>query len=160
MNDGLDAIEKAIGAYLFTVWAIAPDDWPRGVKRPSQVTRRVEVGLSASRGGKSRAFLGIMSLIDEGIAARVTVVKERRARHWAARVLVTPAHRLPSGERPWGELNSLGELFLPPGVPRFLQMELRPGDKAKAGTYAFTLNVDGLDRTAQSGQITVKVRLP
>ncbi|HUT33626.1 MAG TPA: hypothetical protein VNE39_09115 [Planctomycetota bacterium] len=160
MSDALDAVEKAVGGWLFTVWAVAPDDWERGATRPVAATRQVKLELLTPGSGTARQLIGLMSLVHEGLPMRVSLVADRGAKDAEARLLVTPANRLWAGSGlAWGELGPLGEVLLPPGVPRFLQLQLTPG-KARPGVYTFRLTVEGLDRTAEPGEIAVQVRIP
>ena len=145
INDGLDAVEKAVGAYLFTVWPVA--DSRAG---PTAVSRTGEITMAPGPDGWARCRIGIMGLVDEGLPVRVTLDGGRETRDWPRRLLAAPAHR-PTA---WGELNSLGALYLPPGVPRLLTVEIRPA-KAKGGTYAFLLGIQGLDRTTEDGQVRI-----
>ena len=158
MNEGLDAIEQAIGRYLFTVWSIAPEQWQRGERQPTAVARSREVDVTVPRGGSVRQIVGLMSLVSEGLPARITVTPEGTARKWQYRLLLTPASQVGGEESPWGEVNPLGELYLPPGVPRFVALQMDPGD-AKPGEYALRLNVDCLDRPAEPGQVGVQVHV-
>jgi hypothetical protein len=156
MNEGLDAIEKTIGGYLFTVWAIAPEQWERGAREPTIVTRSQEMSLRVARRTTVRHILGVMGLVGEGLAARVTVVPQGAARKWEHRLLVTPASARGGGA--WGAMNALGEVFLPPGVPRFVTVEIEPGD-AKPGEYAVKLPVECLDRPAEAGQVAMVIQV-
>ena len=161
MDAGLEAVEKAIGAYLFTVWTIAPEDWERRAREPAAVSRAAEIALSVPVGTPTSCYLGVLGLIDDGLPVRLSVAGDRRAKDWDVRLLVAPAHGLrgsDGGREAWGELSSLGELFLPPAVPRFLRLDLAPG-QAKAGTHTFRVAIDGLDRAAESGRVAVTVTL-
>jgi hypothetical protein len=162
-NAGLNAIEEAIGSYLFTLWPFSPDDWAQSKRTPDALGRRCEIELPVSAEGVIRQFIGIQCLVDEGLPGQLTIGRERATRDWEVRLLTTPAYRNgapatgPADSFPWGELNSLGELFLPPNAPRFVQVEIRPG-KAKPGEYRLQLNLDCLDRPTELGTVVLTIQ--
>jgi len=152
MDAGVGAVEKALGAYLLTVWVAAGD--PTGAGRPTGVARTAETTLRAGPEG-ARCVVGAMALVDEPLPVRVSLAGDRKTRDWRLRLLLAPA----SHPGQWGQMNSLGTLLLPPGAPRLLTVEIEPV-KAKPGTYAVHLDVACLDRPAAPGRITLNVIVP
>jgi hypothetical protein len=161
---GLGTIEKTLGSYLFTLWPLSPDDWEQSKRTPDTLGRRCEIELPVSAEGAIRQFIGIQCLIDEGLPGQLTIGRERATRDWEVRLLTTPAYRNgapaagPADSFSWGELNSLGELFLPPDTPRFVQVEINPG-KAKPGEYRLQLNLDCLDRPTELGTVVLSIQV-
>ena len=131
---------------------------------PEAFGRRCEIELTISTEGIIRMFVGVQCLVDEGLPCQLTIGRERATRDWEVRLLTTPAYRngAPAAGPPdsfsWGELNSLGELFLPPDTPRFVQVEIKLG-KAKPGKYRLQLNLDCLDRPAELGTVVLSIQL-
>ena len=147
--EALDAIEAAVGAWLFTVWPVSSEDWARGRIRPREVTRSIELPADPAKGP---CTVGLMALVGEALPLRVAIGRDRAARDWRVRVLTTPAG---ARGRAWGELNPLGEILLPSGAPRFLRIEVDAGpSKATAGTV--TLTLEALDRRAEGGTILLR----
>ena len=161
MSAALGAIENAVGRYLLTVWTMDERQWARRSRRPSELSRVAEASLTLGPDGAATCLVGVVGLVGEGLATRLTLATDRRARGWGARLLVAPAHRLPSREaaEAWGELSSLGELFLPPGTPRFLRLEVT-APHARPGVTTFRIDIDCLDRTAERARVTVQVTKP
>jgi hypothetical protein len=159
IHDGLEAVEKAVGAMLFTVWAVEPAERASRRPGPAAIAREIERTVDRPAEGPAACVLAVMSLVGESLPVRVTVTGDRGARHWRSRVLLRAAHAPPGG--PWGEVNRLGTLLLPPGVPRLVRVEFQPpaGAPAKAGTAAaFAVRIEALDRPAASGLAAVRVR--
>jgi hypothetical protein len=148
LGQGLDALESALGAWLVTVWA--------GEAGPETVVREAMLKLEAERGKAVTGVLGVLALIDEPIAARVVAAPDRGLRGCRVRLLITPAHP-PKGERPWGEVNSLGEALLPPGVPRCLKLEITPDPKTTPGRYPVAVRIEALDRVMAPAVVTVEL---
>jgi len=157
MSRSLDAVEKAIGAYLFTVWAVAPDAWERGRAAPAAATRELEAELEAAPGAAAHLLVGIASLVGEGLPCRFVLEGDKKAKGWRAHVAVAPAHRRPGQALAWGAVNSLGEVYLPPDRPRFLRLEIEPDPKTRPGAYTFGLRLEALDRTTEQGRIAIRV---
>jgi len=152
MNDGLDAIETTLGDWLITVWTVRTEDALTG---PASVTRSQKLAPRAAQGGAPTCTVGVMSLIDEAIAVRAVAAPHRA---FAVRFLTTAAHA--RGKPPvWGELNSVGEILLPPGVPRFLKLELAPLPKPKKDPRDVAVRIEALDRTMAPGQFTLRLTL-
>ena len=154
IHDGLGNVEKAVGAYLFTVW-VAEVGRPLPEERPEAVTRAADVTLACGADGRARCRIGAMALVDEPVSVRAVLSGDRKARDWPVRLLVTPAGRPGT----WGEMGPLGTLLLPPGAPRLLAVEVTPTG-AKPGTYAFALHIEGMDRTTEPGRVTFNVTVP
>ena len=152
IHSGLDAIENAVGGYLFTVWPIGSP--PRGgaVAGPTTASRNCELTLVPSPEGTFACCIGVMGLIGEGLPMRVTLAADRKARNWPARLLLAPAHR--PGQ--WGEMNPLGTLYVPTSAPRLLRVEIVRDPQATAGTYTFHLTLTGVNRATQPGQVTIR----
>jgi hypothetical protein len=164
ISAGLDGVEKAIGTWALTAWVMSPDQRLSGQDGPTALMQHPQVTLALPAEGKIRCCFGVMNLVGEGLPARVTLVMDSRSRNWRARLRAAPASSplAPAGEGDapdaWAEMNRLGEIFLLPGAPRYLLLELEP-DKPKPGTYEFTINVDLLDRPAATLPITVRVEV-
>ncbi|NQT88563.1 hypothetical protein HQ560_17490, partial [bacterium] len=56
-------------------------------------------------------------------------------------------------------LNSVGEILLPPGVPRFLKLELAPLPKPKKDPRDVAVRIEALDRTMAPGQFALQLEL-
>lgn len=155
MNAALDEIEQGVGKRIFTLWAVAPEDWLRGLCEPGELRRELDVALTMPADARVSRVFGIRGLIHEGAPVRVALWRDRRAREWDVQLSVTSAHRTSEGHVAWGEPSSLGELFLPAGKARFVRVQLQAGD-ARPGRYTFRVKVEGVDRTAEPGTITLR----
>jgi len=161
MLGGLDALEKGLAVYRYLVWIVDPAAWQKDQRQPSRFEKSEPYRSVASSDGSATLYVGMMSMVGEGLPGSVSLAPSREAKSWQSAVDVTPASEeaAPESRRRWGRLNPLGEVYLPPDVPRYVRLRLSAQD-AKPGEYSFTLTVCCLDRLDEAQSIEVHVDLP
>lgn len=141
----LDQAEAILDQYQLLVWGIEEKQWLDGERESGSFSPASQISVKVIPGKSCVAYFGILNLGADGVPFIVRLKRPLTARKWDTNIASLSAY---GDQNSWGKLNPMGELYLPPGQPRFIRINLTPNKKMKGEACDITLEMLNLERPA------------